>query len=101
MGFKPGHKKIGGRQKGTPNRQTRTIEEKCAAAGIDPFEVLIQLCKDPDKGFQMHAAKELCQYLAPKRKAIETTQIPVDDMGEDLGPTDEAKLLELVRVGNK
>lgn len=74
MAFKAGHKKIAGRAKGTPNKSSLPIEELCAKWECSPVEVLIKLTmdeKEPDR--QLAAAKELCQYLYPKRKAVEIT----------------------------
>ncbi len=34
MGFKPGHKKTGGRQKGTPNKQTALLKDAILQAAI-------------------------------------------------------------------
>lgn len=72
MGFKPGHKKVAGRAKGTPNKSSLPIAELCAKHNCSPVEVLIRLAlndNEPDR--QLAAAKELCQYLYPKRKAVE------------------------------
>lgn len=103
-----------GRKKGTPNRKTQELLAKCEASGVDPFDVLLLICKGieemivkDDKGKEkrisipvktenrLAAAKELCQYLYPKRKAIELTSeedkainVTIVDYGsEDCAPT--------------
>lgn len=70
MKFESGHHKLGGRKKGTPNKVT-ALREKLEDAGFDPFEVLIEIAKDKGHPDHFHAAKELCQYLEAKKKAIE------------------------------
>lgn len=73
MGFKPGHKKMGGRQKGTLNKTTETLFAKCERMGIDPFERLLELANDSDKNIALAATREVAQYLYPKRKALEVS----------------------------
>ncbi len=68
--------RYGGRKKGTPNKKTQDLLEMCEQKGVNPFEVLLDLCKNADPNIKMNAAKEVCQYILPKRKAIEqTTQV--------------------------
>jgi hypothetical protein len=96
MGAK-GDPKTGGRKKNTPNRVTLPLMERAAALKCDPFEILCRFAMGDWKklGYEaetrtvfapagiemeepvikpelrMQAAKEACQYLYPKRKAIE------------------------------
>jgi hypothetical protein len=95
--FEKGHKKLGGRTKGTLNKVTQDILDRAAEMGVDPFQILLYYCarnwkalgyssetitkvlKDggtieveripPER--QLEAVKEACQYMYPKRKAIE------------------------------
>lgn len=91
-----------GRKAGTPNKDTKTLMERCEALKVDPFEILAMTAKGDWKGLgfkptlehitgpggqpltrekepvieldlRVQAAKEMCQYLYPKRKAIELT----------------------------
>lgn len=62
-----------GRRKGTPNKATQTLEDKCREYGVDPFEVLLQLCSSEDEGVRLGAAKEACKYIHPQRKALEVS----------------------------
>jgi hypothetical protein len=79
-GPKPGSPRAGGRQRGTPNKDTRDVEEKLRKLGCDPITgmALIALGIDAQGNSidasvelkaKMHA--ELAQYILPKRKAIE------------------------------
>jgi len=127
MGKKPGPKKgqrFGGRKKGTPNRDTQTLAEKAKEIGADPFETLILFAKGDwsalgyDSEYQIKvtkggetvneftispelrksAASDACQYLYPKRKALEVTgaegqplsfvQLVKECSGDDPGRTD-------------
>lgn len=90
--------KTGGRTKGTKNKDKAALELKAIALGIDPFEILLYFAAgDWEKlGYKsgereivtksgsvlvdvispetrMNAAAEACQYVYPKRKAIEHT----------------------------
>lgn len=98
MTFKVGDKKPqgAGRAKGTPNKQTQTLQEIAERNNCDPFEVLIWFAKrdydslhlpewidkvGKDGAFireatispelQQKSAKDACEYLHPKRKALE------------------------------
>jgi len=96
MGAK-GSEKTGGRQKGSPNKNTRTLLERAESLKVDPFEILLRFAKGDWKGLgyksattvkitkagdvveidviepdlRVTAAKAACEYLHPKRKAIE------------------------------
>lgn len=89
-------KKTGGRQKGTPNKDTSHINDVCKRMGLDPIEALAYYAMGkyvelglPEfiekQGFQGVVVKELSipieirvdclktlvSYMYPKRKAIE------------------------------
>jgi len=84
---------VGGRQKGTPNRHTRTVQEKLEAVGCDPIEGMARLAMDEQTDLAIRARlyAELAQYVAPKRKALDVTV-------EDQRPP-YAELLDLMRSG--
>jgi hypothetical protein len=94
--FAPGHKKHGGRTKGTPNKKTFDAAAIAEELEVDPLEVLLYACSNNWKALgyesevrtrlvgenavtedaipisiRIQAAKEAAQYLYPKRKAIE------------------------------
>lgn len=76
-------RKTGGRQKGTPNKKTQDITMRLERLGFDPVKNMIEIGRqamaEGDLKLAMDANKELLQYIAPKRKAVEVT-------GEDGGP---------------
>lgn len=65
--------KTPGRKPGTPNRKTEVLEEICAKNGLNPFEAMVHMaqCDAYEPALRFAALKELCQYLYPKRKALE------------------------------
>lgn len=97
MALPKGHKKVGGRQKGTPNKRTKLVEETAARLGVDPFEVLCLFAmgnweklgyeaemffmEKPDGAvkagyvitpeMRLKAAQEACKYLFSQKKAVE------------------------------
>jgi hypothetical protein len=79
-GAKAGEKR-GGRKTGTPNKRTLAVAERLEALGCDPIEGMARIAMDESQPMQLRATmyRELAQYLAPKRKAMEVT-------GEDGGP---------------
>ncbi len=73
-GSKPGERR-GGRCKGTPNKKTMAVAEVLGELGLDPIKQMGQIAMDERVEVSIHVQvlKELCQYVAPKRKAMEVT----------------------------
>ena len=76
----PGSQRIGGRQKGTPNKKTKELQERVkkfmSEQGIKNFDPLVALAgisvdKSTPLKLKVEALKELAQYLHPKRRAVE------------------------------
>ena len=67
--------KTGGRKKGTPNKKTLEAQELLAASNFDPIITMVEISQQAmaDKNYLLagQMAKELAQYVYPKRKAIE------------------------------
>lgn len=74
-----GKRKGAGRKKGVSNiaveKKRKNITEKMDAKGFCPIdgmmEVALEAKIDGDKKLFFDACKELAQYVAPKRKAVE------------------------------
>jgi len=70
-----GHKKAGGRTKGTPNKSTVELKDRIAEKfpDYDPVMAMVALANDQsaDPIMRFNASKEVAQYVHPKRKAIE------------------------------
>jgi hypothetical protein len=99
MAFQAGHKKLGGRKKGTPNKDTFDAEEIARELGFNPMKILAMFATNDWKGLgydartttrytqsgesyevdiispeiRITATKEAASYLMPKRKATEIT----------------------------
>lgn len=98
-GRKPGGQKTGGRVAGTANKKTIEVQEIAKNLGVNPFEILLYFAKGDWKklGYASNtttrysvagepyeediispelrssSASKACEYLYPKRKAIEQT----------------------------
>ena len=62
-----------GRKAGTPNKRTLEVERIIEEENADPIRYMARVCsgiEEPNVARFM-AAKELAQYVAPKRKAVE------------------------------
>ena len=66
-------RKTGGRQIGTPNRKTVQVQRLLEQLGCDPITGMATIAMDEAAPVKVRAAmfKELAQYVAPKRKAVE------------------------------
>lgn len=73
-----------GRPKGSPNARTQDLFDITERLECNPFEVLILFAKGDTESLKieeispelrLRAAKDACDYLFPKRKAIEHTAI--------------------------
>lgn len=70
-------RKTGGRQKGTPNKQTmdvvKLLEEKFP--GYNPVVAMAQMAHDTNltPELRLAAHREAAKYVAPQRKAVEVT----------------------------
>lgn len=125
MPFKPGHKGFGGRAKGVPNKPKKTLLEKSEELGIDPFEILLRFAAEDWKGLgyaartkisytsagiefeefvikpemRVKASGEACQYIYPKKKAVETTVDP--ELVETIKSLEGKTTEELLAIINK
>lgn len=101
MAAPKGHPKYGGRTKGTPNKKTQSLFDKCEAHGFDPFEALLEMAQENiDPQIKLGALKEVCSYLYPKRKAIEhsgLTDPKILDELEKLSQLSEDELREVAK----
>ena len=63
------------RRQGIPNKRSVEIAERLAALGCDPIEGMARIAKEAeaegDKALAGQMFKELAQYVAAKRKAVE------------------------------
>lgn len=99
MGFQKGKPKTGGRKPGTPNKASPAriipLIERAKEKGVDPFDVLLDLCGDPDKGIKLAAAREACKYCYAQKKHVEVTPL-----SEEQSRNAETVLQEFRKVVN-
>lgn len=82
-------KKYGGRVKGTPNKKTAEVQKMLEEMGCNPIEGMARIAMNEKNELSIRANmfKELAQYIAPKRKAIEVegnVGLSLEDMLEHL-----------------
>jgi len=83
---------MGGRPKGSINKDRRSLQDRAKALGVDPLDVLFMFAagnnealKDPNPitlDQRLRAASEAAQYLYAKRRATELS-------GPDGGPVEQ------------
>lgn len=67
--------RIGGRQKGTPNKVTTKREQEIAASGLTPLEYMLKVMRNPKAGDDRRddMAKAAAPYVHPKLAAVQHT----------------------------
>lgn len=62
-----------GRPKGSKNKRSLEIQERLDELGVDPIEGMAVIAMDPTTSpeLKLSCYKELAQYVAPKRKAVD------------------------------
>lgn len=114
--------RYGGRAKGTPNKPSQTLIDKAKELDCDPFEILILFAKGDWKALgydsrtvtkytkngqsyevdtvtaeqRLNGAAQACQYLHPKRKALEGNIEVIGDFERPLKDLSDDELDELV-----
>lgn len=69
-----GSPKLGGRKKGTPNKDKGSLYDRLQVKfpGLCPIEVMCQtILTTEDEGYKIQCCKEVAQYLYPKLKTID------------------------------
>lgn len=65
--------RIGGRQKGTPNKVTAAKQAEIAASGLTPLEFMLNVMRDEsaEQPIRLDAAKAAAPYVHPKLSNID------------------------------
>lgn len=113
-----GSPRYGGRIKGSVNKSTKNLQEIADSLEVNPFEVLLRFAANDWEGLgyqsdcktisskggeviyvdnisatdRINAAKSACEYLYPKRKAIEMTGAEGKDLFQSFGQIAERVL---------
>jgi hypothetical protein len=75
MSFEKGHTKIGGRQKGTPNKKhLLRVDEILLQLDINPIQKLIEIAESDESSVDQRIScyKEIAKYTFPKLRAQNT-----------------------------
>ena len=75
--FEVGHKKLGGRQKGTKNKKTLlSIQNILIERGINPIEKLIDIAESSDSSPEQKIRiwQDISKYVFPRQKTIEPSK---------------------------
>lgn len=91
--------KTGGRKVGTPNIDYKTLEHRCQDAGLDFFDELIKIGKDPLNKDYFAAVREGCQYVYPKKKALEVSgdlNIQLATMAKEFSEMPKEELIKII-----
>jgi len=84
--FEKGHKKIGGRKKGTPNKVTLIkADDLLLELDVNPIQKLIEIAESDEATLdqKINCYKEIAKYTYPKFKSQEIRIAPI----ENLAPT--------------
>jgi hypothetical protein len=73
MAEKGGARPGAGRPKGSTNKRSQEIQDRLDDLGVDPIEGMAMIASDPTSTPELkyQCFKELAQYVAPKRKAVD------------------------------
>lgn len=74
MGFKEGHEKLGGRQKGTPNKNTNKIREaftKLVEDNLDNMTLWLTKVADDNPEKALTIINQMAEYTTPKLARVE------------------------------
>lgn len=108
--------KSGGRRKGTPNKNTCPAQERAEQLGVDPIEILLLVVKGDWAALgyknpltitldqRINAAKEVAQYIVPKKRSVELSGELDTAPKEGLTPEEARTELQgdpLIKLGSK
>jgi hypothetical protein len=74
MAFESGHKKLGGRQMGVPNKKTIIqVDVLLLESGINPIQKLVEIAESVESTIdqKINCYKEIAKYTYPKLKSQE------------------------------
>jgi|TARA_R110001592_G_scaffold13613_1_gene62257 hypothetical protein len=71
-----------GRPAGSKNKRSQEIQDRLDDLGVDPIEGMAMIAADPNSTpeLKLQCYKELAQYVAPKRKAVDMNTVHSGEM---------------------
>ena len=96
--------KTGGRVKGTPNKSTKAVIERLEDLDCDPIEGMAKIARQAMGEGELAIAgqmyRELAQYIAPKRKAVEVSGPNGDSLLDGINEEElDERILSLLKQG--
>ena len=73
MKFEPGHSKVGGRQKGTPNKATRDLRKAIGDFLSDRFEEVGEVWSAASERDKLTFYVQLLRFALPQLQSVEMT----------------------------
>jgi hypothetical protein len=98
-GGKIGHKRGGGRAKGTPNKKTGLLLDALEAHGCNMPEQIAGLLNDPEVtgGLKVDLMSKLLPYLYPQRRPVDPEDILTPEQAAGMLGAQAAKFREALR----
>ncbi len=93
MAFKPGHKKVGGRKKGTPDKRTLALQELWDQFNYDPAVALNKLLPQLEPEVQANVHLKLMPYKYCVKRSVEISGPNGQPIQQESSFDEEAKLL--------
>jgi hypothetical protein len=81
MPFEPGHRRLGGRAKGTPNKASVARQAQVEASGQTPLEFMLTMMRDESASREDRkwAAEHAAPYVHPRLASTTTSNEGVPD----------------------
>lgn len=70
MPFKVGHKRTGGRKKGTPNKNRPDLIRELEARNFNVLDEILKILPSLDAAMKIRSLLNLMEYIYPRKRAI-------------------------------
>lgn len=87
MAAPKGHKRYGGRVKGTPNKSTMPLLDKLRAKNFEPVDELLKVFPGLTPSEKAKICLSLLDFIYPKKKAVEVSEPGGDALGAKASDT--------------
>ena len=81
MAFEPGHEKVGGRKKGTPNKTTASIRSRIQKLVDSEYEAVLEDLKELSPKDRVNAFISMLEFVLPKLNRSEIEDVSFDFEG--------------------
>lgn len=98
MAFQTNHPKVGGRKKGTPNLETKTLSEILDKNNFEPVNLILSNLPFVTPEKQIDVCLQLMSYLYPKRKALEIEAVQSNSQENPNKAKEQLEQLEQLKL---